>query len=212
MTSLSAPYPVGVTTITWTAKDAAGNTSSATETVTVFDVEAPVFHQSRTSLLEVNATSPAGAVVTFSPNATDNVGVTSLSCEPASGSVLGVGSHLVTCTASDAAGNSASTSFSVSVIDAHQQLFNLLQYVTGLSLPNGTAQPLLNQLRAAYGQDAAGACNKTGGFLSMVQKKSGNIPTDEKAFMVAEATRILNVMACGSSVEASISGRSVPHF
>jgi hypothetical protein len=212
VTSLSAPYPVGVTTITWTAKDAAGNTASATQTVTVFDVEAPVFHQSRTSLLEVNATSPAGAVVTFSPNATDNVGVTSLSCEPASGSVLGVGSHLVICTASDAAGNSASTSFSVSVIDAHQQLFNLLQYVTGLGLPNGTAQPLLNQLRAAYGQDAAGACNKTGGFLSMVQKKSGNIPSDEKEFMVAEATRILNVMACGSSVEASISGRSVPHF
>jgi hypothetical protein len=210
--ALDAPYPVGVTTITWTAKDAAGNTSSATQTVTVLDIEAPVFRQSRTSILEVNATSPTGAVVTFSPTPTDNVGVTSLSCAPASGSVFAVGSHLVTCTASDAAGNAASMSFSVSVIDAHQQLFNLLQYVNGLGLPNGTQQPIVNQLRAAYDQDAAGACNKLGGFLSMVQKKSGNIPSDEKAFMVAEATRILNVMACGSSVEASISARGLTHF
>jgi hypothetical protein len=210
--SLSAPYPVGVTTITWTAKDAAGNTSSATQTVTVLDIEAPVFTRTRLSILEVNATSPNGAVVTYSPTATDNVGVTSISCDPVSGSVLQVGPHLVTCTASDAAGNTASMSFSVTVIGAHEQLFNLLQYVVSLNLPNGTAEPLINQLRAAYGQDAAGACNKTGGFLSMVQKKSGNIPSDEKAYMVAEATRILNVMACGSSVEASISARGLPRF
>jgi hypothetical protein len=209
---IDAPYPVGVTTITWTAKDAAGNTSSATQTVTVVDIEAPVFHQSRVSVLQVNATSPDGAVVTYGPTATDNVGVTSLSCDPVSGSVLAIGPHTVTCTASDAAGNTASMSFSVTVIDAHQQLFNLLQYVNGLGLPNGTQQPIVNQLRAAYDQDAAGACNKLGGFLSMVQKKSGNIPSDEKAYMVAEATRILNVMACGSSVEASISARGLTHF
>jgi hypothetical protein len=209
---IDAPYPVGVTTITWTAKDAAGNTSSATQTVTVVDIEAPVFHQSRVSVLQVNATSPDGAVVTYGPTATDNVGVTSLSCDPVSGSVLAIGPHTVTCTASDAAGNTASMSFSVTVTDAHQQLFNLLQYVNGLGLPNGTQQPIVNQLRAAYDQDAAGACNKLGGFLSMVQKKSGNIPSDEKAYMVAEATRILNVMACGSSVEASISARGLTHF
>jgi len=209
---LSDPYPVGVTTITWTAKDAAGNTSSATQTVTVLDKEAPVFHQSRVSVLQVNATSPDGAAVTYSPTATDNVGVTSLSCDPVSGSVFAVGPHTVTCTAGDAAGNTASMSFSVTVIGAHEQLFNLLQYVTGLGLPNGTAQPLINQLRAAYEQDAAGACNKLGGFLSMVQKKSGNIPSDEKAVMVADGTRVLNVMACGSSVEASISARGLTHF
>src|SRR5689334_7090059 len=34
---LDAPYHVGVTTITWTAKDADGNTSTATQTVTVID-------------------------------------------------------------------------------------------------------------------------------------------------------------------------------
>jgi len=41
--SLSAPYPIGTTTITWTATDAHGNTSatSATQTVTVIDMQLP---------------------------------------------------------------------------------------------------------------------------------------------------------------------------
>jgi hypothetical protein len=209
---LSAPYPVGVTTIVWTAKDDAGNTSSATETVTVLDVEAPVFGLSAQSLLEFNATSPSGATVTFNTSVTDNVGVTALSCEPASGSLFPVGHTTVTCTASDAAGNTAHESFTVSVIGAHEQLFNLLQYVIGLNLPNGTSQPLVNQLRAAYSQDAYGACNKMGDFVSMVQKKSGNIPNDEKAVMISEASRIMDATGCTSGISASISTRSLPHF
>ncbi|MDT4953956.1 MAG: hypothetical protein QOJ02_2094 [Acidobacteriota bacterium] len=39
---LNAPYPVGVTTITWTAKDAANNTTAGTQTITVKDATAPV--------------------------------------------------------------------------------------------------------------------------------------------------------------------------
>jgi hypothetical protein len=38
---LNAPYPVGTTTITWTATDASGNTASAAQTVKVNDVTAP---------------------------------------------------------------------------------------------------------------------------------------------------------------------------
>jgi len=40
--SLSDPYPVGVTTITWTATDIHSNSSSATQTITVNDTEKPV--------------------------------------------------------------------------------------------------------------------------------------------------------------------------
>jgi hypothetical protein len=209
---INAPYPVGVTTITWTAKDEAGNSASATQTVTVLDVEAPVFGLSAQSIMEANATSPTGAVVSYSPSVTDNVGVTSLSCKPASGSVFPVGNTPVTCTASDAAGNTSSTSFSVSVIGAHEQLFNLLDYVTALGLPNGTAQPLINQLRAAYNQDAAGACTKMSDFLGMVQKKSGTVPSDNQAVMVVEASRIMDAMGCASTIRASISAKSFPQF
>src|SRR5207253_2259859 len=95
-----------------------------------------------------------GAVASWDLRVTDNVGVTSVVCEPASGSVFPVGSNAVTCTASDAAANSSVKAFNVEVIDAHQQLFNLIAYVRALNLPNGTAQPLINQLEAAYGNES----------------------------------------------------------
>src|SRR5205085_1261228 len=40
--SLTDPYPVGKTTITWTATDAAGNSATCTQNVTVKDAEKPV--------------------------------------------------------------------------------------------------------------------------------------------------------------------------
>ena len=39
---LNAPYPVGVTTITWTAKDAVNNITTGTQTITVKDATPPV--------------------------------------------------------------------------------------------------------------------------------------------------------------------------
>lgn len=39
--ALNAPYPVGVTTITWTAKDASNNTTTGVQTITVKDATAP---------------------------------------------------------------------------------------------------------------------------------------------------------------------------
>jgi hypothetical protein len=39
---LNAPYPVGVTTITWTAKDAANNMTTGNQTITVKDATPPV--------------------------------------------------------------------------------------------------------------------------------------------------------------------------
>jgi hypothetical protein len=58
---IDAPYPVGVTTITWTATDAAGNTATTSQTVTVLDIEAPVWDLVNTaSVWTVNATGPLG--------------------------------------------------------------------------------------------------------------------------------------------------------
>jgi hypothetical protein len=66
------------------------------------------------------ATEPstgAGAVVTWTdPTATDNVDPSpSVSCSPSSGSTFPAGATVVTCTATDSSGNSASSTFVVSV-------------------------------------------------------------------------------------------------
>jgi HYR domain-containing protein len=199
---VDAPYPVGVTTITWTATDAAGNFASAAQKITVLDVEAPVFGGEGRSAravaqsdVTVNATSPSGAVVSYDAAATDNVGVTSLSCEPASGSVFPVGSTTVNCSASDAAGNTSSKSFSVSVIGAREQLENLMEYMTALGLPNGTANPLINQLKSAYSEQG-NECKKISDFIEMASKKSSDIDPDDLAYMTAEANRIRGAFGC----------------
>src|SRR2546426_12006497 len=76
--ALNAPYPVGQTIITWTATDASANKANASQSVTVADKEPPTLGVPAD--LAVNATSPAGAVVTYEVIASDNVAVASLTC------------------------------------------------------------------------------------------------------------------------------------
>ncbi|HEY3746694.1 MAG TPA: HYR domain-containing protein [Gemmatimonadaceae bacterium] len=207
--AIDAPYPVGITTITWTATDAAGNASSATQSVTVLDVEAPVFvaapsfGPSASSDLRLNATSPAGAVVSFGTNVTDNVKVTSLSCEPASGSVFPVGTTNVLCTAGDAAGNTSSKSFSVIVVGAKEQIAALTDMIREqLTLSNGTANPLINQLNSAASEQG-NACQKMSVFLNLLSKKS--ISPQDVETMTAAAADIMGALGCNP---ATIPGTS----
>lgn len=66
----------------------------------------------------VDATSAAGAIVTWTASATDAVdGAVNVTCSAASGSLFALGTTTVTCTARDAAGNIASGSFNVTVRD-----------------------------------------------------------------------------------------------
>jgi hypothetical protein len=190
-----APYMVGVTTITWKAADATGNVTTASQSITVLDVEAPSL--TVPASFSRNATSSLGVVVPYDVSAKDNVAVTSLVCSPESGSRFAIQVNKVECTASDAAGNSTTRSFEVSVVDAPTQLTNLLQYLLALGLPNGTTNPLANELQQALNDPASSiSCKKMGDFLNMLMKKSRDIPSEEIAYMTNEARRIRVVMEC----------------
>jgi len=106
-------FAVGVTTVNCTASDAAGNIGGASFTVTVNLVDTTPPTVTVPDDITTEATSTAGAVVTFTPSADDNVGVDTLECTPASGSTFPLGETTVTCTATDAAGNQASDDFTV---------------------------------------------------------------------------------------------------
>ncbi len=68
--------------------------------------------------MTVEATSPNGAVATFSASATDNIdGSLTPSCTPSSGQTFPFGATTVTCSATDAHGNTGSASFKVTVVD-----------------------------------------------------------------------------------------------
>ena len=108
--SSGASFSVGMTDVTFTAADGAGNTGSGTFTVTVTDNEPPALEVED---IEVESCSPT--VVTFSPTATDNCPGVQVSCTPASGSEFPVGETEVICTAADGAGGQTQASFDVEV-------------------------------------------------------------------------------------------------
>jgi hypothetical protein len=70
--------------------------------------------------LVIEATSPGGAVVNYpSPGVSDDQDpAPAVACSPASGGSFLLGASTVTCTATDAAGNTASASFTVTVRDS----------------------------------------------------------------------------------------------
>jgi subtilisin-like proprotein convertase family protein len=104
-------FPVGTTTVTCT--DTGGATCSFT--ITVNDTQPPTI----TCPNDVTAVGgTGGTTVTFSdPVATDNCPGVTTACVPPSGSIFPMGSTTVTCTATDASGNTATCSFNVAVFD-----------------------------------------------------------------------------------------------
>jgi large repetitive protein len=115
--SSNAPeqFPLGTTTIIWTAMDGAGNMAIATQIITVVDTIPPTI----TSLPEITieAESPdSNYVELLPPLATDAVGVISITNDAPA--VFPLGETLVTWTAIDVASNSASVIQKVNVVDS----------------------------------------------------------------------------------------------
>lgn len=118
VTSLSQALSVtteGVTTISYHALDNANNVE-ATRTLTIrLDKTAPTL--STPAPYKVKTVSKTGVSVNYPmPALSDNLDSSpQLSCLPASGSLFLIGITTVACTATDLAGNTASTSFQVTV-------------------------------------------------------------------------------------------------
>jgi hypothetical protein len=119
-------FATGVTTVTCTATDAAGNTNACSFTVTVADNQPPTL----TCPANLTVTTPPSVSTNLSYTAlsTDNCGAVTPSCLPASGSLFGKGTTTVTCTVTDAAGNPATCSFTVTVNDLGPDCTVLLHY------------------------------------------------------------------------------------
>ncbi|NJD57044.1 MAG: HYR domain-containing protein [Nitrospirae bacterium] len=103
------------TTVNCSAADLKGNTANISFTVTVQDTTKPSL--TLPADITAEATSAAGAVVTFTAAATDAVGPITIECVPVSGATFALGTSSVTCTATDGHSNSTSGSFSVTVQD-----------------------------------------------------------------------------------------------
>jgi hypothetical protein len=160
---------------------------------TVADTTPPVL--TVPAKLVVDATSPAGAVVTYAVSAVDDVGVAPVvTCAPASGTTFAIGATTVTCTAADAAGNvSAPAAFTVTVRGAVEQVQTAL--TTSFNGLAAKQRAILADLGAGR---VAAACNVLGAYANQVDAlaATGRIaPADADALRAAVA-RIRAVLAC----------------
>lgn len=107
----------GTTTITLTATDATGNTTSCTFTLTKIDNIAPTITCPATQTVPGNA-SCQGTLGNYTGMAvtSDNCSAVTVTQSPAAGTLIS-GSQVVTLTATDASGNASNCTFTVNVID-----------------------------------------------------------------------------------------------
>ena len=114
-----ATFSVGMTTVTYTAVDSAGNSAMESFTVTITDDEDPVI-TCPSNISQSNDTGDCSAIITYTaPVGTDNCTgqTTALTAGNGSGASFPVGTTTETYTVTDAAGNTASCSFTVTITD-----------------------------------------------------------------------------------------------
>jgi len=106
-------FPLGETVITWTATDSSGNSATATQRVTVIDTTAPSV--TAPNSIEVEATSVDNTVEIGNPVYNDLVDVISVTSD--SPDTFPLGETVITWTATDSSGNSATATQTVTVVD-----------------------------------------------------------------------------------------------
>jgi uncharacterized repeat protein (TIGR01451 family) len=173
-------FPVGDTTVTWTATDAVGNTATATQTVTVVDNTPPTI------------AAPAGVTLYTGPGATscgvtvsnldatlgtatasDNcagLGAVTRSGVPA-GNAFPVGTTTVTYSVTDAHGNSSSAAQTVTVIDNTPPVVTPPPSVTVYLPLNSTA----TSMAVTYPNPATATDNCAGPITITYNPASGSV-------------------------------------
>ncbi|MFN8394959.1 MAG: HYR domain-containing protein [Bacteroidia bacterium] len=114
-----AAFPVGTTTNTFRVTDAAGNTATCSFTVTISDTQVPTITCPANINLN-NVTNTCGAVANFTaPVGADNCpgATTALTAGLASGATFPIGTTTNVFRVTDASGNTATCSFTVTVVD-----------------------------------------------------------------------------------------------
>jgi hypothetical protein len=117
-------FPLGTSLVVCTAVDLSGNIATGSFTVTMRDTTGPII--TTPPNLTTGASSAAGSTFNYVASATDAVdGPVPVVCLPPSGSFFTFGTTTVRCSASDAAGNSRTRNFNVTITDTFPPVLTL---------------------------------------------------------------------------------------
>ncbi len=132
-----SPFPVGNTTVVFTAFDIWGNSTSCSTIVTVEDLEPPTIDFCPDGVEVDNTPGQCNGLVFFDPlEATDNcTGNLTITQDPP-GNVFPAGTTLVTFTVTDPAGNTATCEAEVTVFDVEPPVIDCQDDVTFETAPD----------------------------------------------------------------------------
>ena len=174
-------FPLGVTTLTWTATDSSVplSTVTATQTIAVVDKQAPAITAPPNKTVIANTASGVTAVNLGTPKASDNCpGVKFTNNAP---STFPLGVTTVKWKATDASGNTKTASQTVTVLTPAQGIQNIINKINNLNLPDGVQTSLTAPLNNAIkiltddnpNNDKA-VCGKLDAFINEVNAKEKN--------------------------------------
>ncbi len=134
-------FPVGTTTVDCSAQNV-GGTATCSFTVTVNDTQSPTI-SCPANISVGNAPGLCSATVSFTVGANDNCPGVTVVANPASGSSFPVGTTTVNATATDASGNTAMCSFTVTVADTQNPTISCPANITVNNAP-GQCSAIVN--------------------------------------------------------------------
>lgn len=202
-------FPLGATTVNCSATDKAGNIAKGVFTVTVKDRTAPLLVLANQ---KEEATAATGAVVKYDTNATDLVdGAVAVSCDKPSGTTFPLGSSTVTCSAADKAGNKASDTLIVTVVDTTAPAIDVASKTAEAAGPDGakvsytaTARDLVDGSVAVTCDVASGSQFALGSTTVTCEARDSRNNFDKKSFTISVVdTTAPEVTTTDKTAEAS---------
>src|SRR2546426_33060 len=164
---------VSKTKRTWTATDVHNNSTTCTQTITVTDNTAPVVTCPAPSSASADGNCQAAV-----PNVLSGVTVSggcagagsiTLSQSPAAGTLVGLGAHTITVTATDPAGNSATCTTSFTVTDNGGPIVNCSPVANAST--DGNCQAAVPNVLS--GVTVSDGCSPAGGIARAQCRESG---------------------------------------
>jgi uncharacterized protein (TIGR03382 family) len=211
-----AQFALGATSVTATVTDGFGRTASCSFSITVRDTTAPAL--SCPQNLAAEATGPNGAAVSYLPPlVTDAVTASpTVMVSHASGSTFPLGSTRVTATATDAAGNASTCSFTITVRDTSGPALSCPASVTAeatgaegaiVTYPPATISDATSSPTLQYSQ-ASGTRFRLGTTDVTVTATDGSGNSASCTFTVTVRDTTPPALACGADLVAEATVRT----